>query len=326
MLEVHDVPPPQPAAGQVRVQVRAAGVNFADVLIRVGIYPNAPRLPAVIGYEMAGEIDAVGEGVDPARVGSRVVGLLPHYGGYSEQVILPAADAIPFSDTLSFTQAATLPVNYLTAWLMLVRLGHVQEDQTVLVHAAAGGVGLAAVQICRWRKANVIGTASRAKHERLRELGVRHCIDYRSQDFQPEVLRITGGQGVDLALDAVGGASFAQSYQCLAPLGRLFVYGVSSMVPGPRRSWTAILKSLLQMPKFKPLDLLAKNRGVMGISLGQLGPQGALLGPLLREIVGHAQRGVFDPVVAATFPLTAAAEAHRYLQDRQNVGKVLLVP
>jgi NADPH:quinone reductase-like Zn-dependent oxidoreductase len=209
---------------------------------------------------------------------------------------------------------------------MLVRLGHVRAGERVLVHACAGGVGLAAVQICRHFGAEVIGTASAGKHERLREMGVSHCIDYRTRDFEEEVADLTGGKGVDIALDAVGGESFAKSYRCLDSFGRLFIFGVSSMAPGSKRRLGSALLGLWRMPKFKPLSLMSFNRGVFGVNLGHLWHRGDEVTEMLEEILGLFADGTFEPVVDRTFPFADAGAAHRYIQDRKNFGKVVLVP
>lgn len=325
VLEVHETPDPEPGSGSVRIRVAASGINFADILARMGLYPDAPKLPCVVGYEVAGEVDAVGSGVEGVSPGQRVV-TTTRFGGYSDRVVVPADQVLPIPDSLSFEQAAAIPVNYLTAWLMLVHLGNVRRDETVLVHSAGGGVGLAAIQVCRWRGARVIGTASAGKHPRLKELGVEHCIDYNTQDFREEVQRVTSGRGVDIALDAVGGRSFKKSYRSLAPLGRLFLFGVSSFAPGTRRSLPALIKGFLSMPSFRPISLIDQNRGVFGVNLGHLWDQRALLRDAMQEILERVRAGDFDPVVDRVFSFEEAAAAHRYIQERRNFGKVLLRP
>jgi NADPH:quinone reductase-like Zn-dependent oxidoreductase len=325
VLELREVPDPEPKAGEVRIRVAASGINFADILARMGLYPDAPKLPAVVGYEAAGVVDAAGEGVEGLREGDRVVAMT-RFGGYSDVVCAPWRSARKLPETLDFAGGASIPVNYLTAWLMLVRLGHVQAGDRVLVHACAGGVGLAAVQICKHFGAEVIGTASAAKHERLRETGVSHCIDYRTRDFEKEVADLTGGRGVDIALDAVGGESFAKSYRCLDSFGRLFIFGASSLAPSSKRRLGAALLGLWRMPKFKPLSLMSFNRGVFGVNLGHLWHRGDEMTAMLEEILGLFADGTFKPVVDRTFPFAEAAAAHRYIQDRKNFGKVVLVP
>lgn len=325
VLEVRDAPDPEPRAGEVRIRVAASGINFADILARMGLYPDAPPLPAVVGYEVAGSVDRVGAGVSGLNEGTRVVALTK-FGGYSDVVTVPARQVLPLPDSVSFEQAAAIPVNYLTAWLMLVHLGNARTGDRVLVHAAAGGVGLAALQIARWRGAEVIGTASASKHERLRAMGIAHAIDYRTTDFEDEVRRLTNGRGVEIALDGVGGESFRKSYRSLSKMGRLFVYGLSSAAPSKRRRLLAVLTAFFRTPRFHLLSLMRRNRGVLGVNLGDLWDRGELLLGILKEILNLVARGTFEPIVDRTFPFDRAADAHAYIQDRKNFGKVLLVP
>ncbi len=325
VLELREAPDPEPKTGQIRVRVGASGINFADILARMGLYPDSPKLPAVVGYEVAGTIDAVGDGVEDHRVGDRVV-CMTRFGGYSDVICVPQQTAGKTPEGLSDEDAASIPVNYLTAWLMLVRLGNVRAGETVLVHACAGGVGLAAVQICRHFGADVIGTASAGKHERLREMGVKECIDYRTQDFLQEVRRITDGRGVDIALDAVGGASFGKSYRSLSSLGRLFVFGASSLAPGKKRNMFSALTGLAKMGSFKPMQLMSANKGVFGVNLGHLWDRGDEMVAMLGEITDLFADGTFKPVVDRSFPFEKASAAHQYIQDRKNFGKVVLTP
>jgi NADPH:quinone reductase-like Zn-dependent oxidoreductase len=325
LLETREAPDPEPGAGEIRIRVAAAGVNFADILARMGIYPDAPKPPCVVGYEVAGEVDAVGAGVGAPGPGTRVAALT-RFGGYSDTVTVPREQAFTLPDDLAYEKAAALPINYLTAWLMLVRLGNVQPGERVLIHSAGGGVGLAAIQICRWRNAEILGTASSGKHPRLKEMGVHHCIDYNTRDFQQEVARLTRGRGVDVVLDAVGGKSFQKSYESLAPLGRLFLFGVSSFAPGMRRNLPTIVKGFLSLPKFKPIALMDRNRGVFGVNLGHLWEETNLLGEMMRKILELVSDRTFDPVVDRVFPFAEASAAHVHIQQRRNFGKVLLRP
>lgn len=324
VLEVREAPDPTPGPGEVRVRVAAAGINFADIMARMGFYEDAPPLPCVVGYEVSGEVDAVGPDVTDVKPGARVLALT-RFGGYSDTVVVPANQVAEIGD-LSYEKAAAIPVNYLTAWVMLIHLGNVRPGDRVLVHAAAGGVGQAALQICKWRGAEVIGTASPGKHARLREMGVAHCIDYTTQDFEAEVKRITDGRGVDIALDAVGGQSFRKSYRSLDKMGRLYLFGASTVIGGEKPSLLTAVKGLLSMPSFKAIPLMRQNRGVQGVNLGQLWDRAPLLTSMLREILERTHAGDFDPVVDATYPFDRAAEAHAYIQARKNFGKVLLTP
>jgi NADPH:quinone reductase-like Zn-dependent oxidoreductase len=324
VLEVREAPDPEPGEGHVRVRVAASGLNFADCMARMGLYPDAPKLPTVVGYEVSGTVDRLGAGVTGLKEGDRVAAMT-RFGGHSDVVVVPTERVYRLPDALDLVKAAAIPVNYATAWLMLVHLGNVRAGETVLVHAAAGGVGVAAVQICRHRGAEVIGTASAGKHERLKKLGVAHTIDYNTQDFQAEVARITGGRGVDIVLDAVGGSSLRRSYASLASLGRLFIFGASAFSSGKRINPLTIARAYFGMPSFKPFALMDRNRGVFGVNLGHLWDETRKLQPMMLEIVGLAT-GALEPIVDRTFPFTEAGAAHAYMQDRKNFGKVLLIP
>ncbi|HET7786411.1 MAG TPA: zinc-binding dehydrogenase [Myxococcales bacterium] len=318
VLEVREAPDPQPKPGELRIRVRAAGVNFSDLMARMGFYPDAPKLPCVMGYEVSGEIDLPRE-----RAGERVIALTA-FGGQSELVCVPEGMVLPMPAGMGFPEAASIPVVWLTAWHMLHELAAVKAGQAVLIHAAAGGVGTAAVQICRRAGATTIGTASAGKHARLRELGLDHAIDYRSQDFEPEVMRLTGGRGVDVALDPVG--TFKQSFRCLAPLGRLIMYGASSVMPGEKRDLLAAARAVLAMPFFHPLKLLPDNKGIFGVNMGRLWGETALLAGELREVLKGFAAGEFKAIVDLEVPFAEARRAHERLQSRGNFGKVVLVP
>lgn len=324
-LQLRQAPDPQAGSGQLRIRVAFAGINFADIQARMGQYPDAPPVPCVVGYEVSGVVDQVGAGVTGFSAGERVL-TFTRFGGYSDSVVVPAAWVHKVPAAVSLEAAAALPVNYATAWTMLVRLGSLQPGETVLVHSAGGGVGIAALQICRWRGAVAIGTASAGKHLRLKELGYAHCIDYRSQDFEKEVMRYTAGRGVDVVLDPQGGNSFRKSYRCLAPLGRLFLFGMADSVQGERMNLLALLKAAVTTPWFHPLSLLNNNRGVFGTNMGRLFDQFDRLTPDMVELVRLLGEGVLAPVVDKVFPFEEAAAAHHYIQDRRNFGKVLLQP
>ena len=323
VLTIRETEERAPGPGEVRVRVRASGVNFADIMARMGLYPDAPPMPCVVGYEVAGEIDALGDGVGGLAPGERVLALT-RFGGYSDSVIVPVEQVAAIPDRLSFEKAAAIPVNYLTAWLMLVRLGGVRAGDRVLVQAVAGGVGQAALQICKSRGAEVIGTASAGKHERLLSLGVAHCIDYRSVDFEEAVRELTGGRGVDIALDAVGGASLRKSFRSLAPMGRLFAFGASSLAPSTKRRIIPAIRGFLSMPRFSTLELMNDNRGVFGVNLGHLWGERSGLREMLLEVLDGVKSGDFDPVVDRTFAFAEAGAAHAYIQARKNFGKIIL--
>jgi synaptic vesicle membrane protein VAT-1 len=322
-LAVQERPDPPVGPGQVRIRVHAAGLNFADVLARVGLYPDAPKPPTVMGYEAAGEVESVGPGADGFQPGQRVVAGT-RFNGFAELAAADVANVLPIPDRLSFEEAAAVPVVYGTAYAAIALLSAVRPGETVLIHAAAGGVGIAATQLARDRGAEVIGTASGAKHDACRAQGAAHVIDYRTQDVQAEVNRLTGGQGVDVVLDALG--DFRASYKLLRPGGRLVMYGASQLLTGDRRNIAKALRAVATMPRFNAIKLMNDNKAVMGLNMlhwwDERGSLAELIGPL-GELL---DRGVIKPVVSEAFPFDRAADAHRYIQERRNVGKVVLTP
>jgi NADPH:quinone reductase-like Zn-dependent oxidoreductase len=324
VLEVRETEDPVPGSGQVRIRVRAAGINFADVLARLGLYPDSPPLPAVVGYEVAGVVDQAGLDVTAVTPGDRVTALV-RFGGYADCVVCPVEQVFPTPTRLSDAEAAAVPVNYMTAALALYKLANVTAGETVLIHNAGGGVGIAAIQLAQLRRANVIGTASGAKHVALRGFGVEQLIDYRHADVEAEVRRLTRGRGVDVILDPLGGKSVAASYRMLAPLGRLVIYGMSAAAPGLQRNLLKAFRAWWQLPSFKPLSLLNRNRAVIGLHLGHLWSEQRRIAPLMGLLLEELRTGRLKPVVARSFPLEQAAEAHRFIQARSNIGKVVLV-
>jgi len=323
VFEMRELPDPSPGIGDIRIRIRAAGINFADILARLGLYPDAPKPPMVVGYEVAGTVDAVGRDVVGFAQGERVIALT-RFGGYADTVVVPVSQAFHFPDELSDSEAAAVPVNYLTASLALYRMAALAPGETVLVHNAGGGVGIAATQLARLRRATVIGTASAFKHDALRSFGVDHAIDYRHANVAEEVKKLTRGRGVDVILDPIGGRSFTDSYRMLAPLGRVIIFGLSSAAPGERRSVWRAFQAWLSTPRFNPMSMINRNRGVFGLHIGHLWDERRQLAPLMEMLLSELSAGRLTPVVARTFPLERAADAHRFIQSRANIGKVVL--
>jgi len=330
VFEVLERPDPAVGAGEVRIAVHAAGLNFADTMARVGLYPAAPKPPCVLGYEVAGEVETVGEGVSGLIVGQRVMAGT-QFGGQAELAVAQARDVMPMPEHLSFEEGAAFCVNYGTAYAALMIMGGLREGNRVLIHAAAGGVGIAATQIARIAGAEIFGTASAAKHEAIKAQGVDHPIDYRTQDFKAEVKRITNGEGVDVILDPMGPTSFRKDYRILRPGGRLIMYGLSEAMNENGRDTRAALRSLLRMPTstmpwWNAGRLLNQNRGVFGLNLlswwRREGGMDRITGPLLSDLNSKQ----LMPVVARSYPFEQAGDAHRYLAERRNIGKVVLTP
>jgi len=327
MLEVREAPDPEPGPGEVRIRSKACGVNFADIMARLGLYPDAPKLPAVVGYEVAGPVDAVGKGVTGFKEGDEVLALT-RFGGYSDTLVIAEDQVYPLPAGWTFSQAVALPVNYLTAYQMLFVMGGIKAGDKVLVHSAGGGVGFAAIDLCAIAGAEVIGTASAAKHGVLQARGVKHCIDYRTQDFEAEVKRITGGKGVDVILDAVGGKSWAKGLRCLRPTGRLVVFGFSAAATGKKLNPVSALMNLLAVPWFKinPMWLMDHNKGVLGVNVGHLWDEREMVTGWMRRILAWCDGGKIHPTIDREFSFADAAKSHHHIQDRKNVGKVVLVP
>jgi NADPH:quinone reductase-like Zn-dependent oxidoreductase len=328
VLEVRETADPVPGPGQVRVRVRAAGLNFSEVMARMGLYPDAPKPPCVLGYEVAGDVDALGPGVAGPPPGTRVLALT-RFGGHAELVCVPESSVVPMPEGMDYAAGAALPVNYLTAYHVLFRVAALRPGEHVLIHMAAGGVGIAALQLCKTVEGVVTyGTASASKHDAIRAEGCRHPIDYRTLDWEAEVRRLTGGQGVDVVLDPLGGWDTRKGYRLLRPAGRLVTYGMANLASGERRSWKSLVRHGIpaMLPHFSPMELLSDNRAVAGVNLGHLWKERAMLAAELAALLELFRRGSIAPRIDSTHPFDRAADAHRRLQDRRNVGKVLLEP
>jgi NADPH:quinone reductase-like Zn-dependent oxidoreductase len=330
VLEVQERPDPPVGPGEVRIAVRATGINFADLLARTGMYPDAPKPPCVVGYEVAGTIESVGEGVEGLTVGDRVLGG-SKFGGHAELVTASLDDVIALPERLSFEQGAAVPVNYATAYAGLVLMGGLREGDRALIHAAAGGVGIAACQIARNVGAEVFGTASAAKHEAIRAQGVTHAIDYHNEDFERVVRELTAGEGIDVAFDAIGPSSFRKDYRLLRPGGRLICFGLSEIQTGTGRNIGGLLKGVVgmataTMPWWKSLAIMNENKGVFGLNMLSWWKTEGDIKRAIDPLAADLESGALEPLVAETFPFERAAEAHRFIHERRNVGKVVLVP
>jgi len=328
-LRVEERPDPPAAAGELRITVRAAGINFADLMARAGVYPDAPAPPCVIGYEVAGEVESVGDGVEGYAVGDRVLAGT-RFNGYAELVSVPVGQVLPLPDALSFEQGAAFPVNYGTAYAALVIMAGLRPEERVLIHAAAGGVGIAATQLAKDIGAEIFGTASPAKHEAIRAQGVDHAIDYRNEDFAEVAMRITGGVGLDVIMDAVGPSSFRRDYRILRPGGRLVMYGLSEVQTQEKRDIPAVLRGLVRMPLatmpwWRSVQVMNENKGVFGLNMLKWWDDEGL-DRVLEPLAAGLAAGEYKPVVAETFEFDRAGEAHRFIAERRNVGKVVLVP
>jgi NADPH:quinone reductase-like Zn-dependent oxidoreductase len=302
------------------IDVHAAGINFADLMARLGFYPDAPKPPCVVGYEVAGTIAALGPGVDGGlAVGQRVVAPV-RFGGYASKAAAPADGVVALPEEISFEQGAAIPVNYATAWEALINAGNVRAGQRVLIHSAGGGVGIAATQIAKRAGCEIWGTASRGKHEAIKGFGVDHPIDYNQSGWERSVPKL------DLVMDALGGASFRRSYNLLRAGGRLVCFGAADIVQGENRNLIAAAKTALRMPRFNVIKQMSESKSVIGLNILTLWDErgsGDVWRTALTELLAD---GTIKPVVAEAFPFERAGDAHRFVSERKNVGKVVLTP
>ncbi|MCX6390401.1 MAG: zinc-binding dehydrogenase [Solirubrobacterales bacterium] len=322
VLKVEERPDPKVGPGQVKITVAAAGVNFADTMARAGLYEDAPPLPAIVGYEVAGTVLDIGEGVDSqlVRPGSRVMAGT-RFGGYAEHVVVPAADVIALPEHLSFEQGAAIPVNYATAWAGLLGFGSLQKGERVLLQAAAGGVGIAATQIAKHVGAEVWGTASPSKHDAIRAQGVDHPLDYTRDGWERDL------PPLDLVMDAIGGESFSRSYRLLRPGGQLIAFGASSVLQGERRNLAKALPQAVRMLRgFNLIKQMGESKAVIGLNMLRLWDDRGSLAPWINPLEALIDSGVLKPVVSDVVEFENAPEAHRIIAERRNIGKVVLVP
>ena len=311
VLQMVEMDRPVPTGRRVLMKVEAIGVNYADTARREGKYVVPTPLPFIPGTEVAGVVSAVGKEVTSVRVGQRVVALMES-GGYAEYVNVDERAVIPIPDELDFQQAVALPVQGLSAYHILKTMGRLEEGETVLIHAAAGGVGTLAVQLAKiFRAGNIIATASTEEKRALaKQLGADVAIDYTKEGWKDEVLEYTNGKGVDVALEMAGGDIFHQTLDCLAPFGRLVVYGVASG----------------QFTRMNPARLMGKNLSVIGFFLPQIMRKSELYQQSLQELLTYVQTGKLILAIGGVYPLEQAAEVHRLLQSRKTHGKLILVP
>ncbi len=321
-IEIIEENEPVPSDGEVVVRIHRSGINFADLMMRQGLYGSNPDYPFTPGYEAAGEVVSIGDGVDSIGIGERVLAMTG-FGGYSEMVCLDANRVIPLPESVTYDQAAALPVTYGTAYHMLVYLGNLAEEDTVLVHHAAGGVGTAVAQICKaYGVSKVIGTASATKRKFVESLGM-HFVDSKSEDFVSACKSLTDGKGVHHAIDPVGGKHLMRSYKALRRGGKLYCFGASSAVKGEKRSMVTAMSMWASTPKFDPLKMMRSNKAVFGVHMGLLDDESIFKGHL-EALSSMLLEGQIDPIIDSIWRFEQVAEAQKHMHDRKNRGKILL--
>ncbi|XP_061444217.1 synaptic vesicle membrane protein VAT-1 homolog [Rhineura floridana] len=316
---------PSPGSGQVSVQIRACGLNFADLLARQGLYDRLPPPPVSPGMEAAGTVLAVGEGVSSPKVGDKVM-VIARSGLWQEIVTVQANQTFLMPEGMSFEEAAAFPVNYITAYMILFDFGNLRPNQSILVHMAAGGVGTAAVQLCKTvEDVTVFGTASASKHDALKENGVTHPIDYRAADYVAEVRKISP-KGVDVVLDPLGGSDTTKGFNLLKPMGKLVTYGVANLLTGQRKNLMAMAKTWWNQFSINALQLLHLNKAVCGYSLGSLDEEVELISGVMTKLIALYSQGKIKPKVDSVWPFEQVVDAMKQIQEKKNIGKVVLVP
>ncbi len=323
-FEMRENKTPEPKEGEVRIDVQASGLNFADVLARMGLYPDAPPLPCVLGYDVVGTVSAAGAGVEKIRPGDRVVAFT-RFGGYASSVIAHSEAAALIPEDMEAGAAAALATQYCTAWYASDEMVRLHPGDRVLVQAAAGGVGQALVQMAKRRGCVVFGTAgSKDKLETLVELGVDHPIHYREQDFETEVRRILGNGGLDVVFDSIGGKTFRKGCRLLAPGGRIVTFGIAQVAGNSRNPFRA-LRTLIGFGLLHPIPLLSRSQGVIGVNMLRIADEKPkLLRHCLQAVVSLAVKDELKPRVGAVFPAEDVADAHELLASRKSTGKIVL--
>ncbi len=314
-----------PAPDEMIIRVRAIGLNFADIFERLGLYAAAPKAPFVPGFEVAGTVEEVGSSVEQFERGQRVLAVT-RFGGY--QTLLKTQQSLvrALPDDFTFEEGAGFATTYLTAYHGLLNLAHLQHQESVLIHAAAGGVGTAAVQIAQVFDAEIFATCgSQEKTNFLKEMGIEHTIDYRKTDFEKEVRSRSDTGGIDIIMDSVGGETFRKGYRLLNPMGRLIVFGLGDLMPSGRKpNWPKLAYKYLTLPRFGPAKLIGDNKTVAGFNLAYMFKFKSTFSDSMDQLMAWVRDGRLRTVVGRTFPFEQAAQAQTYLQSRQSIGKVVL--
>ena len=317
------------ASGEVLLGVRYIGVNYADIIARRGYYNWIGRPPACPGFEVSGEIIDKASDVE-LPLGTRVAAVT-RFGGYSEAVIVHADRLIRIPDAMPLEHAAALPAVYITAYHSLVNVMRVRAGESILIQAVAGGVGTAALQLARHFGLTTFGTASsEAKLDFARQFGLDHGINYATHDFEAEVMRLTGGRGVQFVLDSLGGYGLRKGVRCLARGGHCVTIGAAAVVPptgfGMRaaREWARIITDLVRGCVYHPFKLIEHNVGISGVQVLLLWDEADRLRSIITALMRLYEEGAIRPAISAVFPLTEVARAHALVESRASTGKVLL--
>lgn len=320
-FEIRETAIPDPEANEVRIKVQAFGLNFADVMARLGLYDDAPPKPAIVGYDVIGHVDAVGADIKDLKEGQRVIALT-RFGGYAEYVCTDARGVVPIDDSTGFAEGTALATQYGTAYYAAAEMVNIYAGDHVLIQAAAGGVGTALVQYAKHKGATVYGTASGGKQDYLQEIGVDHPIDYTKTDFDDAIKKLRPEGGIDVAFDSIGGSHVKKAMKLLAHGGRMVSYGAASMTNTNKNPFK-MMKVAAGFGIWSPIWFLQNSRGLIGVNMLRIADHKPdVLKRVLTAVVDLYKDGVFKPTTGKEFPVSQLAEAHEYLGGRKSIGKV----
>jgi len=323
-FDLQELPTPKPGKGKVLIAVSHFGLNYADVMSRLGLYNDRPALPVILGYEAVGVIKELGEGVTEYAIGDRVLAFT-HFGGYADHVVTPALGLVKLTDDVPSEIAPALATQYCTAWYAACMMMNLNAGDKVLIHAAAGGVGTALVQIAKWKGCEVFGTVgSDKKMDYLKSIGVDHAINYRKVDFAEKIAAMLNNDRLDVAFDPVGGSTFKRSLQLLGSGGRIVTFGASEW-SSTKGGFIDKLKLAFGFGFLHPIGLLMKSRSVIGVNMLRIGEnKPEYLAQAKREVFAHFQSGVLKPTIDNVYSYKELAEAHTALEKRNTIGKVVV--
>ena len=322
-FEIREVPKPEPGAGEVLIKVAAFGLNFADVMARNGMYKEAPPLPAILGYDVAGYIESVGANVSTLKTGDRVAGMT-RFGGYAEYAVTNATAVAVIPAEVDMAAATALATQYCTAYYAAAELINLYKGDKVLIQSGAGGVGTALIQYAKYKGCEIFSTAGNDdKINYLRALGVQHPINHTTQDFETEIKKHTNGKGVDAIFDAVGGSSVKKGFRSLAAGGRIICFGAADM---SGKNIFGKINAALGFGFYHPVMLMIPSKSMMGVNMLRIADEKpAVIQRCLKAVVQLTNEAVFKPALAKSFNVSDIGAAHAYLEQRKSMGKVAVL-
>lgn len=321
-FEIREVPTPVAGPGEVLIKVVAFGLNFADVMARNGMYKEAPPLPAILGYDVAGYVETVGHGVTSIKQGDQVVAMT-RFGGYAEYAVTNASAVTQIPSNVDMAAATALATQFCTAWFAAAEMTNLHQGDKVLIQSGAGGVGSALVQYATYKGCEIFSTAGgKEKLAYLSSLGVQHPINYKEQDFEAIIKEKTGGKGVDVIFDAVGGSSVKKGFRSLAAGGRLVCFGAADMSD---KNIFGKIKAALAFGFYHPVMLMVPSKSIIGINMLRIADEKpAVIQHCLEAVVQLTRQNVFKPIAGKVFKIADIATAHSYLETRKSMGKVVI--